>query len=215
MKHTSEPRSLNFKERMSGHVVFNDLDDLVTVNDDGTGWACLKLEMHMHIDDVDAFWSGDRIGTATGTVKCEGLGGSLPIHDGHFQLMVAEVKDGDMHMTYLIEFEDVKGRHLTLHGYKDVVPGGFGPWEDTTTTLCRIQHDWITDFRKWQPDAAGSGVLRIRLRDFIWQEFTFRANPDAPRATRIRTRFTFPERFLNALWQNYRPGARRPAGPEE
>jgi len=208
---------------MSGHVVFDHLDDLVTVNDDGTGWARLALEMRMHIADVDKFWDGDHVGDAGGEVVCAALGGRLPIHKGHFQLMVPAKDLRHKHMNYLLEFEDVRGRRFTLQGYKEVAPGDFGPWEQTTTSLCRIHHDWaitnrdgrITDFDKWQPDAAASGVLRIRLRDFVWQEFTFRADPGAPIATRVHTRLKFVRKFLASLWHAYGPGHRRPAGPQE
>jgi hypothetical protein len=223
MARDSEPRSLRFKERMSGHVVFDHLDDLVTVNDDGTGWARLALEMRMHIADVDKFWDGDHVGDAGGDVVCAALGGRLPIHKGHFQLMVPAKDERHKHMNYLLEFEDVRRRRFTLQGYKEVAPGDFGPWEQTTTSLCRIHHDWaitnrdgrITDFDKWQPDAAASGVLRIRLRDFVWQEFTFRADPGAPIATRVHTRLKFVRKFLASLWHAYGPGHRRPAGPPE
>ncbi|HWS48049.1 MAG TPA: hypothetical protein VN636_19460 [Acidimicrobiia bacterium] len=216
MAQPSEPRSLRFKEWMSGHVVFDHLDDLIVVNDDGTGWARLALEMNMHISDVDEFWRGNHIGDLGGTVVCDALGGRLPIHEGHFQLMVPSPDGTHDHMNYLIQFEDTKGRRLTLHGYKEVAPGDFGPWEETTTTLCRIEHDWVTAIDRWDPDAPASGVLRIRLWDFIHQEFTFRASPDASIAVRLHTRATFAGKFVASLWHWYRPGhPRRRPGPAE
>jgi hypothetical protein len=119
------------------------------------------------------------------------------------------------HMNYVIQFEDKKGRPLTLHGYKEIAPGDFGPWEETTTSLCRIHHGWITNFDTWRADAAASGVLVIRLRDFIWQELTFRADPDSSIAVRLHTRVTFITKFLASLWRAYRPGHPRRPGPGE
>jgi hypothetical protein len=230
-----ETRSLRFKEWMSGHVDFDNRDDLVVVNDDGNGWTRLALAMNMHIDDVDAFWRGARIGTLGGTVLCDALsnevGDELPIHAGYFQLMVLAPGKDHAHMNYLIEFEDAKGRRLTLQGYKEVAPGDFGPWEETTTTLSHVYHDWHTDpdetdlearhsrlqelLNSSLPHAAASGVLRIRLRDFIRQEFTFRADPDATLGTRLRTRVTFAGKFVASLWRWFGLGHRRPSGPAE
>jgi hypothetical protein len=222
----SEPLSLRFKERMAGHVAFDDLDDLIVVNDDGTGWARLGLRMDMHIRDVDAFWSGNHVGDLGGVVQCAALGGDLLIHRGRFQLMVPAEDKSHQHMNYFVEFEDTKGRALTLTGYKECAPGEFGPWEETTTTLCRVRRGWNTqpdpeededgiDIDDWPPDAAGSGVLKISLFDFLWQEFTFRGDRDASLATRLRVRATFVRKFMSSLARTYLPGRRRPKGPAE
>jgi hypothetical protein len=211
---------------MAGHVAFEDLDDLIVVNGDGTGWARVGLRMNMHIGDVDAFWRGNHVGDLDGFVDCDELGGELKISLGRFQLMVPAQDGSHQHMNYLVEFEDKKERTLRLTGYKECAPGEFGPWEETTTTLCRVQRiedleahralalDAI-DIDFWPPDAVASGVLKIRLIDFLWQEFTFRGDPEASFATRLRVRATFASKFVSSLWRTYRPGHPRPKGPAE
>jgi hypothetical protein len=226
MAQTSEPRSLRFKERMSGHVAFDDLENLIVVNDDGTGWTRLALRMNMHIADVDAFWRGNHVGDLDGVVQCDGLGGELRIHRGRFQLMVPAEDGSHQHMNYLVEFEDEKERKLTLTGYKECAPGEFGPWEETTTALCRIQSGWksATDpeddphgihIDDWPRDAVGSGVLHISLLDFLRQEFTFRGDPEANLATRLRVRATFVWKFVSSLGRTYLPGHRHANEPAE
>jgi hypothetical protein len=211
---------------MIGHVAFDDLEDLIVVNGDGTGWARLALRMKMHIGDVDAFWHGTHVGDLAGIVQCEGLGGELQIHQGRFQLMAPADDGSHQHMNYLVEFEDAKGRPLTLVGYKECAPGEFGPWEETTTTLCRVQRGWNTqpdplhdldgiDVDNWPPDAIGSGILHIRLFDFLWQEFTFRGDPDAGLATRLHVRATFVWKFVASLVDTYVLRRRRRKGPAE
>jgi hypothetical protein len=179
-----KPRPLNFKERMKGHVAFDDhVKHLTRPPNDDTGWVLMSLEFRMHVDDVPSFWEKNHIGTMEGEIFCEELGGKLPIEDGRFQLMIPVGGNPQhKHMLYHARFRDEHHNELTLNGYKEVITGEFGPLEDTTAMLTRIYAGSIGDSERTSTDSIATGVLRISIVDVVTQLFTFRSDGNPLRA---------------------------------
>ena len=89
--------------------------------------------------DVDRFVSDPRReASAKGYVKCEALGGELPVEKGLFNLFVDQGDPSFKRMLYRL-FPRSDGRPLTLSGFKVVEDDpGSDLWTDTTTLFTRI-----------------------------------------------------------------------------
>ena len=72
-------------------------------------------------------------------MKCEALGGELPVEKGVFNLFVDQGDPSLKRMLYRLFFRDGDGRPLTLSGFKVVEDDpGSDLWTDTTTLFTRI-----------------------------------------------------------------------------
>jgi hypothetical protein len=196
---------------MKGHIAFDHLTHLVSGSVDENGWVAMAVEFRMQIDDVDAFWNGDHVGSLGGVVVCKELG-TCKVTEGSFHLLYPiEGNTRHQHMSYHLHFEDGDGHPLTLNGYKEVVTGDFTPLEHTTATLTRILDGTVDYTDKWTTDAIASGVLRISPLGTVTQLFTYRSSQAGPfRAT--LTTLNFIRRFFVQLWKVYGfHGSRRTA----
>jgi len=199
-------------------VAFRDLDDLTDVNVDRTGWTRLEMRLKMHVPDVTRFWAEpDHRGESTGTIICPGLGGELEVHAGHFHLLSGARGPGHQHMTYLMQFSDRLGRPVTLTGYKELIAGGVDPWEETTLLLTQLHRGWLDvaadDDDDWDRDVIATGLLRIRLTDFLRQLTTFRPGPHDSVTGGILAMTTFGPSFIGRLGRIYLSGRRADTGP--
>ena len=103
--------------------------------------TALMFHLTITADDIDRFIA-DRQHEARGQgwVRCDALGGELPVERGHFNLFVDQ--DGDRsrkRMYYRLHFSDGAGHPLTLAGYKEVEDDpGFDVWSDTSTLFTRV-----------------------------------------------------------------------------
>lgn len=210
--------ALRFTEKMVGAFSFaeKDYDEGYRrgqrVGGDG---GRLMFRLTIGTDDVDAFVSDPRLAAvATGYVASDPLGGRLAVESGLFNLFV---DDGPTvrHMLYRLYFSDPTGRPLTLAGFKDVKPGPLMKlWPETSTLYVRVLagHVPVEDGGQSVSDGlVGSGVLRIRPLDFVWQLSTFRANGPTW-GGRIKALESFGSLFLSELWQvfdPFRPGRSR------
>jgi len=199
-----EHRALDFREKMRGHVAVHDLDDLTDVNVDRTGWTRVEMRLNMHVPDVPRFWAEpEHRGESTGTIICPGLGGELPVHAGHFNLLDAAHGPGHQHMTYVMQFSDRLGRPVTLTGYKELITGGDDIWEETTLLLTQLHRGWLEAEDDWTKDVIASGLLRIRLVDFLYQLTTFRPGPhDSPMGA-VVAMTSFGPSFIGRLGRIY------------
>ncbi len=202
-----EHRALDFRERMRGHMAFRDLEDLTDVNVDRTGWTRLEMRLNMHVPDVPRFWGEpEHRGESTGTIICPGLGGSLPVHAGHFNLLDGAHGPGHQHMTYLMQFADRLGRPVTLTGYKELITGGDDIWEETTLLLTQLHRGWLEADDDWDQDVIASGLLRIRLVDFLRQLTTFRPGPHDSLVGAVVAMTSFGPSFIGRLGRIYLAG---------
>ena len=212
-----ERRELRFRERSQGQVAFDRLDQMTDPDPDGTGWTPLALRLHMRVDDAVGFWDGDtHRGRCSGEVRCPGLGGRLELHDGRFDLLVPPstaaattgVDPSHLHMRYVLTFADRLDRAFTLVAYKEVRTGGTNPWQDTTVFLTRLVHGWGDPGDGPSPDVVATGVLRLRLVDFLVQLTTFRPGPDDDLLGGIEALTTFGPVFMWRLARLYLTGWR-------
>jgi cholesterol oxidase len=195
--------SLSFTEEMKGFVAL-DADDPVT----GAGLGRQlgqKLMFHLTItaEDVDRFVVDPlHLGSATGWVDSDVLGGRLPVSRGWFNLFT---KDGDptrRAMLYRLHFTDAGGSPLTLVGNKDVHDDpGLDVWRDTSTLYLRLHAGHVPPGMPEEGRVVGAGVITIHLPDFLRQLTTFRTEGPHP----AQAMEGFGRLFLGQLWEVYGP----------
>jgi hypothetical protein len=168
--------TVRFTEEMLGHVTFGESDYARGAVAGREGAAALMFHLTVEVEDVERFAHDPlRPGTAAGYVRCDALGGRLPVEQGWFNLFV-DVEPGVKHMLYRLWFRDGVGHPLTLTGFKLVKhDAGFDVWKDTTTLFTRVLQGHVAKGEDAGAQALAAGVLRIRAQDFARQLTTFRA----------------------------------------
>ncbi|MFB7512370.1 patatin-like phospholipase family protein [Streptomyces sp. NPDC056144] len=188
-----DPTRLRFTERMVGRVAF-------------TGGAPAGLALHVTVDvrGMDRFLSGpEHEAELRGEIRCEELGGRLPIEQGTFQLFVEHTDPQHLRMRYRAFFADRAGHPLTLSGYKDVSEDSrLGVWRDTSVLHTRVLRGHVHDEEESGAEVVASGTVRIRPADFLKQLTTFRVEAPTPR-DRVNTLRRFGQFFLGRLWDVY------------
>ena len=177
----SEPIRVRFTEEMKGYLGFG-------VEDPAEGLAAGKVDgtsfmFHLTIetDDIDRFYDEpDHAGTASGWIRCDQLGGTLPVSDGVFNLFVETGRRGQREMRYRLFFTDGVGNPLTFIGVKRVEDDrGFDVWRDTSTLYSSVVQGHTNTPHPQEAKVVAAGVLRILKRDFARQLTTFRTSgPD-------------------------------------
>jgi cholesterol oxidase len=140
-------------------------------------------------------------------VRCDALGGRLPVEGGHFNLFVDQDGDGrHKRMYYRLYFRDAAGHPLTLVGFKEVRDDpGLDVWSDTSTLYTRVLTGHVA--AEHEPEAAvlATAILHILPHDFARQMTTFRVRP----AHRVDALARFGTLFAGALWKAYKSPAAR------
>lgn len=176
-------RSVRFTEQMKGYLSLGATDPLA-------GWREARLlghrcmfELTIEVPDVASFVeSGDRPGTAVGYVRCELLGGRLPVERGWFNLFVATSAAGTREMRYRLWLRDLAGAPVTLYGFKEVRDDpGMDVWKDTSTLYITLLKGHVPPGE--EGEVIGAGLLRILPQDFARQLTTFRAGGKGPAAS--------------------------------
>lgn len=199
--------SLAFTEKMRGRVTFGVEDPAVGASaGGGRRSASLMFRLTIEVMDVDRFVTDPRLeAAARGYVRCEALGGQLPVEHGVFNLFVPGERPDERRMLYRLHLHDGAGHPLTLVGHKEVHDGpGFDLWADTTTLYVRLLRGFVDEGDDDRAPVVAAGVLRIKLLDFLWQLTTFRAYGPHLKA-RLRALTSFVRLFLGQLWSVYRP----------
>jgi cholesterol oxidase len=199
---------LEFTERMVGAFAFAEDDYLVGYDAGRKADNGLLFRLTIGTNDVDALIADPtHQAVPRGYVMCDALGGRLEVHEGTFNLFVAE-SPSTRHMLYRLYFSDATGRPLTLAGFKDVRRGPLtAVWPETSTLYTRILdgHLAVPDGGAATREAiVGSGILRIRPIDFVWQLTTFRIHGPTW-AGRVRALDAFGRLFLSELWDVFDP----------
>jgi hypothetical protein len=137
-------------------------------------------------------------------VRCEALGGKLPVERGLFNLFVDDHDPTRKRMLYRLFFRDGVGHPLTLAGFKVVREDSVSHvWRDTTTMYVRVLRGHVEEEDEPGAEVVASGIMRLRPWDFARQLATFRAGGPSP-AGQIAAIGRFDAIFLAALWQVYR-----------
>ncbi|CAA9272977.1 MAG: hypothetical protein AVDCRST_MAG83-3385 [uncultured Arthrobacter sp.] len=202
-RRTGNPTGVRFTEEMRGHVSFGERDHERGAREGRASGTRLMFHLTIEVEDLDRFAADDRrAATARGWVRCEALGGRLPVERGDFNLLVDEDGPGRKRMLYRLFFRDGVGHPLTLSGTKFVGAGsGSRPWRDTTTLYVRVSRGHVEEDDP-ATEPVASGILRLWPWDFARQLATFRAGGDSL-AARVAAVGRFDALFLGGLWQVY------------
>jgi cholesterol oxidase len=197
--------SLEFTEKMKGRVTFG-VEDPRAGGGRGRSSAALMFRLTIEVLDVDRFVVDPRLeASARGYVRCDALGGQLPVERGVFNLFVPGDAPGERRMHYRLQFHDGAGHPVTLVGVKEVRNDpGLDLWSDTTTLYVRLLRGHVGATEDRDAPGVAAGILRIGIYDFLWQLTTFRA-----RGPHVRALTSFVRLFLGNLWQVYAPALRR------
>jgi predicted patatin/cPLA2 family phospholipase len=198
-----DPSRLSFTEEMKGFVALGETDyDRGYRLGRDRGTACM-FHLTISIDGVDTFVTNpDQAARAEGFVRCDALGGQLPVTEGVFNLFVDQQDPTHKRMLYRLLL-DAGGRPLTLSGYKEITDrSGFDVWRDTTTLFTRIFEGHVQAEAEAAAAPLVCGILTIHLPDFLHQLTTFRveAPTELARASALARFGTF---FLGNLWDVY------------
>ena len=197
------PTSVRFTEEMKGHVSFGEWDHERGARGGRDGGARLMFHLTVEVGDLDRFEADDRReASAEGWVRCEALGGRLPVERGVFNLFVEGDEPGLKRMLYRLFFRDGVGHPLTLTGFKIVRERSGGHvWRDTSTLYVRVLRGHVEEDESGA-EVVASGILRLRPFDFARQLASFRA-AGPPLAGRIAAIGRFDALFLGQIWQVY------------
>lgn len=196
--------SLEFTEEMKGYISFGELDAERGFRGGRANDTFLMFHLRIEVDDVDRFVADPaRLASATGWVRCEELGGQLPVQQGLFNLFVGSEGVPSKTMRYRLYFHDGAGNPLTLSGVKDIRDDpGFDLWSDTTTLYVRILQGHVDAETETRAEVCASGILQIYMLDFAKQLTTFRVHGGGM-ATRTKALADFGRLFLGELWDLY------------
>ena len=202
-RRTRGPTSVRFTEEMRGHVSFGESDHERGAREGRETGTRLMFHLTIEVDDLDRFAAdARRTASVSGWVRCEALGGRLPVEGGAFNLLVDEAATGRKRMLYRLFFRDGVGHPLTLSGTKVVGAGrGTRVWRDTSTLYTRVSRGHVEEGDE-PAETVASGILRLRLPGFLRQLATFRASGNSPVA-RAAAVGRFDALFLGGLWQVY------------
>jgi predicted acylesterase/phospholipase RssA len=211
--HTTHTK-LSFTEEMKGFISFDELDyDLGRRRGEEAGTS-IMFHLTITVDGVNRFvtWPDHDTDDVKGYIKCDALGGKLPVEQGTFNLFIDEQDPAQKKMLYRLFFHDDRGRALTLSGFKEVKDDpGRDLWHDTTTLFTRILGGHVDaaeeetakgDPEKLQQMVVASGIIVIQYFDFLKQLTTFRTEGPA-HSDRASAMARFGRLFIGKLWDVY------------
>jgi predicted acylesterase/phospholipase RssA len=211
--HTAHTK-LSFTEEMKGFISFDELDyDLGRRRGEEEGTS-IMFHLTITVDGVNRFvtWPDHDTDDVKGYIKCDALGGKLPVEQGTFNLFIDEQDPAQKKMLYRLFFHDDRGRALTLSGFKEVKDDpGRDLWHDTTTLFTRILDGHVDaaeeeaakgDPEKLQQMVVASGIIVIQYFDFLKQLTTFRTEGPT-RSDRASAMARFGRLFIGKLWDVY------------
>jgi predicted acylesterase/phospholipase RssA len=211
--HTAHTK-LSFTEEMKGFISFDELDyDLGRRRGEEAGTS-IMFHLTITVDGVNRFvtWPDHDTDDVKGYIKCDALGGKLPVEQGTFNLFIDEQDPAQKKMLYRLFFHDDQGRALTLSGFKEVKDDpGRDLWHDTTTLFTRILGGHVDaaeeeaakgDPEKLQQMVVASGIIVIQYFDFLKQLTTFRTEGPT-RSDRASAMARFGRLFIGKLWDVY------------
>jgi len=194
-----EGDGVRFTEQMKGFLALGEVDPV-------TGWQRARqlghrfmFELTITVPDVERFVdAGDHPGMAEGYVRCELLGGRLPVEHGWFNLFVPSAEQGTREMRYRLWIRDLSGAPVTMSGYKMVRDdAGLDVWRDTSTLYITLAKGHVPPGD--DGEVIGAGVLRILPFDFAKQLTTFKASGEG----KLGSLASFGRFFMRSLRDIY------------
>ncbi|MEU2060904.1 patatin-like phospholipase family protein [Streptomyces sp. NPDC013455] len=196
---------LRFSETMTGGITFGSrAPGTRALRDGGPGRERLSVHLTVHIDELDRFLAHpEHRATITGRIHCEALGGRRDVESGTLHLLVEEGDPQHLRMRYRLFFTDRSGNPLTLSGCKTVDEDRGGRlWADTTTLYTRILRGTVSAAEEADAEVVATGVVRLRLPDFLRELASFRVRADTARG-RVAALGRFGRFFAGRLWDVY------------
>jgi cholesterol oxidase len=196
--------SVSFTEEMKGFATFGESDYDHGYRAGKESRTALMFHLTITTGDLERFIADrDHTGSAEGYVRCDALGGKLPVQRGIFNLFVDH--EGDRRrkrMLYQLYFADSSGHPLTLSGFKVVEddPGVDSVWHDTSTLFTRVLSGEVAPGEEAE-EIVASGIIHIHPLDFARQLTTFRTDPPG----RVDAIARFGALFAGNLWTVYGP----------
>jgi predicted patatin/cPLA2 family phospholipase len=214
--HTATTK-LRFTEAMKGFVTFGELDYDKGSRQGQQDGMSLMFHLTITVDDVHRFVTHPEHETndLEGYLRCEALGGELPVEGGTFNLFVDDVDPARKTMLYRLFCRDRDGQPLTLSGFKDIRDDpGRDLWHDTTTLFTRLLKGHVSAGEEeaaknapetYQQMVVASGIIIIHFFDFMKQLATFRT--EGPTLfDRASAMARFGRLFMGKLWDVYARG---------
>jgi predicted patatin/cPLA2 family phospholipase len=211
--HTAETK-VSFTEEMKGYVTFGELDYDRGARLGKSSDTSLMFHLTITVNGVNRFVTNPEHDTedVKGYIRCDALGGQLPVESAKFNLFVDDRDPSIKRMFYRLFFKDNQGNPLTLSGFKYVKDDpGFDLWHDTTTLFTRVLNGHVSeeaetaaskDPEKLQQMVKASGIIIIHFFDFMKQLTTFRA--EGPTLSdRASAMSRFGKLFMGKLWDVY------------
>jgi predicted acylesterase/phospholipase RssA len=187
-----QPAELRFSESMTGTVRFTESSTATAGG--GLREHRLTLRLQVAIADLDWFLHDPQHRAALeGTVKCEALGGTLPISTGSLDLLALDGR-GVTTMRYSLACTDPTGRELLVEGRKTLRhDADLDLWPDTTTLTTTVTG----------PDGqqVAAGVVRLSLPGLLRLVATLRGRGRG--GARISPVLRFGAFFLGRLARLY------------
>ena len=198
---------LSFGETLRGTVAFGVDDPRQAGCTPAEAKTDLAVDLTIGIGDVTRFLNEpSHSAELTGWVKCDALGGKLPIETGEFNLLVQGESSWSRKMLYRVWFRDGAGHMLTLAGEKLVPPAlpAKHPWRDTTTLFTRVLRGRIEPDGDAEAEIVAAGILYLRPLGFAHQLLTYRAaGPGSNRAAGVGIIGRFVTFFLGTVARVY------------
>jgi predicted acylesterase/phospholipase RssA len=205
---------LSFTEEMKGFISLGELDYDKGAREGKENGTSLMFHLTITVDGVNRFVTRPEHDTdvVKGYIRCDALGGELPVEGGTFNLFIDAQDPARKTMLYRLFFHDDQGRALTLSGFKDVKDDpGLDLWHDTTTLYTRILTGHVgaaeEEAAEDDPENLGqmvvaSGIIVIQYFDFLKQLTTFRTEGPS-RSDRASAMARFGRLFMGKLWDVY------------
>jgi predicted patatin/cPLA2 family phospholipase len=201
--------TMRFTEEMKGYVTFGESDYDKGYREGKENGTYLMFHLTITIKGVNRFVTKPEHDTddLVGYIRCDELGGELPVEKGWFNLFTDDKDPAIKYMLYRLFFKDSSGHDLTLSGRKTIKDDpGLDLWHDTTTLFTRILKGHVMPEDEADAEIVASGIIIIYFFDFLKQLTTFHAEgPTISDRNAARTRFA--RLFFGKLWDVYARGA--------
>ena len=196
--------AVSFTEEMKGWVALGEVEHERGRDLGQERGTFFMFHLTITAPDIEHFLSDSmHEATAQGWVRCEELGGRLPVEHGVFNLFVEGPDPGERRMLYRLYFRDGVGHPLTLSGFKRIHNGSaLAMWPETTTLYTRLLTGHVGPEDEAAAEVVAAGILRILKRDFARQLTTFRGRGES-RSDGIRALVSFNRLFAGVLIKVY------------
>lgn len=208
------PVKVSFTEEMKGYVSFGELDYDKGFREGKRSDTSIMFHLTITADDVNRFVTQPEHDTQNvkGYIKCESLGGKLPVESATFNLFVDDADPAVKRMFYRLFFRDSQGNPRTLSGFKYIKDDpGMDLWHDTTTLFTRILDGHVSaeeetalanNAEQLGQKVLASGIIIIHFFDFLKQLTTFRTEGPSV-SERASGLARFGRLFMGKLWDVY------------